>query len=211
MESTMKLSSLILICLFFSFIGYANATCNTALTSDDRYEQLNTALKCLSSENQALSSRIQVLEEWKTIKTQELEKLQAKQKENLVLATETATSSLGQYSDDTFDVILKSCVKNRNTVECILKYENISNTDIAIDIRPKETQLFDNNGELWSYHDNTALVVSGWTTIPQKKYTTTKITFKGQGNTEGKVFNLFIVNGFSTGGSFKIVFNNFLI
>lgn len=211
MESTMKLSSLILICLFFSFIGYANATCNTALTSDDRYEQLNTALKCLSSENQALSSRIQVLEEWKTIKTQELEKLQAKQKENLVLATETATSSLGQYSDDTFDVILKSCVKNRNKIQCTLKYKNISDTDVHLYL--STSKLLDNNGELWYYRDNTALGTTNnnWTTIPKKTHITTKITFKAQGNIEGKTFNLHLVHRVNGGNSFKTIFNDLAI
>lgn len=201
----MKLSSLTLICLLFGLSGYANAICNTKLKKGDHYEQLNTILQCQSS-------KIQALEEWKITQIQELEKLQAKQEAKSSLVPEIATSPSGRkYSDDTFDVTLKSCVKNRNKIQCILRYENISDTNIRLYIK-KSSQLSDNNGELWTYTKGTAINHNNWTTILKKTHVTTKITFEAQGNLEEKVFNLYLVHELPSGiPNVRITFNDLSI
>lgn len=196
----MKLITLGIVSIFWfcSFNIYAATECNTKLTKEDRYDELNKTLQCLSL-------KLHELEQWKT-----------KQKDILLsnVVEESVTPSLSRkknYSDDNFQVTLKSCTKNRKNIYCVLIYKNISNMNVGIGFLGNTTYLVDDNGERWDYKSNTA-IVNGHrrTEIPQQTHLITKVTFVAQGNTEGKKFSLFIKHNLEK-GEFKIAFNDVLL
>lgn len=195
-------SSLIGIVLFSmcSFSAHAVNECNTKFTKHDRYDDLNKTLQCLSS------------------KIQKLEQQVAAQNSNIVIPTlekeaapNNVTSAHLPYSDDNFLVTFKSCKKKSKRISCVVKYKNISDTNIELIARRDETYLLDENGERWDYERNTAIAVNSYTTAVQNKEFTTKFSFVAQSDTSGAAFSLLIGNGVGTGEGFNIAFNDILL
>ncbi len=186
--------------IFFVFlIGSANAQsltqCNTKLTNQDRYDDLNKTLQCLSSKIQQLEQQILIQDKTKPVSVK-----------NAV----TETSPLPPYKGDKFLVTLISCSKKGSTISCILDYKNISNTNVEIFIKASSTYLVDENGERWNY-DNGTTINWRYTNILQGTNLKSKITFKATENTMGTKFSLFIMNVVQRGDDFKIPFIDIFI
>ena len=177
--------------------AHAATECNTQLTKQDHYDDLNKTLQCLSYKIQKLEQQISL------------------QKSNIAIpgSVKKATTDNSPspfriiYHDDNFHVSLKSCTKKGKIISCILVYQNISDASVRFFISRNTTYLVDDNGERWDYENDTAIGWQGMTEVIQKTHLPTKVTFKAQENTTGTKFSLFINHRLEK-GEFKIACND---
>ncbi|MCF6252614.1 MAG: hypothetical protein L3J75_15315 [Methylococcaceae bacterium] len=191
--------AIVLMFLICNLSAHATTECNTKLTNQDRYEDLNKTLQCLSS-------RIQKLEQQITIQNNNIVKSVSVENTNVA----TDYFPLPTYKDENFLVTLKSCTKKGKNISCVLEYKNITDTNVEVVIS-RSTKVVDANGERWDYENDTAIGWQGFTEIIQNTHLTTKFTFEAQGNTTGTKFSLFIIHRLRNVEGFKITLNDVFI
>jgi pyrimidine deaminase RibD-like protein len=193
----LRLIGFVFIFLIYGFNVHATTACNTKLTKQNRYDDLNKTLQCLSSKIQKLEQRIGAQNDQATIPASV----------GKAAVDNSKVPANYSYRDENFLVTLKKCTKKGKDINCIVKYENISGANVSIMVLDDPTYMVDEDGERWSYKSNSAII--GYNTeITNKTYLTTKFIFDAQGGTVGSVFSLFIRHRLNNRDEFKITFND---
>lgn len=184
-----------------SLDGQAASKCNTTLTKEDRYEDLNRTLQCLSSKIQDLERRM----------ASEGGRPAMPGSANKKSVPDSPLAADHVYRDDNFEVTLKSCTKKGKSIHCVVVYKNISEMNVEVGIDYGTTYLVDENGERWDYKSNTAIRKgSNGTEIIQHTHLITKFVFIAQEDTTGAKFSIYI-NHYLPPGKFKITFNDIFL